>query len=135
MAYLGMCYFDWCLFTDDAMVEEERRLHQILFPSIEFRYQAFCTARDVDPNVEPPDGRWLNAKCDVQALWCHVREGGGVFVTSDGNFHKASKKPVLEHLGAGVISYSAGCRCASRSLGLLNSCIVSPTTCDYNVIT
>jgi len=104
MAYLGMCYYDWCVYSDDAMVQEERRLHEILFPNLDFRYRDFCARHGVDVTVEPPDGRWLNAKCDVQALFCHIREGGGIFVTSDGNFHKVSKKPVIESRGAGQIA-------------------------------
>lgn len=104
MAYLGVCYLDWCVAPDDTMVEEERRIHEALFPGLEFSYPDFCVSRGIDPSIEPPDGHWLNAKCDVQALWCHVRDGGGIFVTSDGNFHKVSKKAVLENRGAGRIS-------------------------------
>ena len=51
-----------------------------------------------------PDGRWLNAKCDVQALWCHIREGDGVFVTSDRNFHKVTKKSRLASKAVSVVS-------------------------------
>jgi hypothetical protein len=104
MGYLGVCYYDWCVYSDDAMTTAEQRIHEVLFPNIEFCYVDFCAKRGIDPSAEPTDDRWLNAKCDVQGLWCHINEGGGLFVTSDGNFHKASKKPALEALGAGRIA-------------------------------
>lgn len=103
MGYFGVCFFDWCVSTDAEMVEQEKRLHEILFPKIEFDYVGFCASLGVAPSEGPPHGRWLNAKCDVQALWCHIHEGGGFFVTSDGNFHKATKKSRLEQLGVGRI--------------------------------
>jgi hypothetical protein len=49
------------------------------------------------------DSRWRNKKCDVLALWSHLHHQGNVFVTSDTNFHKTSKKPQLIALGAGHI--------------------------------
>lgn len=56
--------------------------------------------------------KWLNAKCDVLALWSHIYYGGDIFVTSDENFHKEKKLPHLLHLGAGAIlrPYDAAAR-------------------------
>lgn len=47
---------------------------------------------------------WLNRICDVQTMWCHLQYENDVFVTSDRNFHKATKTPRLIAMGAGRIS-------------------------------
>lgn len=98
MARLDITFLDWCIFADDQMLKLERQIHYVLFPNIEFDYGAFCKARDLDHNQKNP--QWLNAKCDVLALWCHIYYGGDIFVTSDENFHKETKKPRLIGLGA-----------------------------------
>jgi hypothetical protein len=47
--------------------------------------------------------KWLNRVCDVQTLWCHIRNGNELFLTSDKNFIKQSKLQRLIALGAGSI--------------------------------
>ncbi|HTD90844.1 MAG TPA: hypothetical protein VK663_09290, partial [Burkholderiales bacterium] len=42
----------------------------------------------------------INRFCDVQNMWCHIRSGNDIFVTSDRNFLKATKLPVLIAIGA-----------------------------------
>lgn len=103
MCYLDVAYYDWCILPDDTMIDFERRIHEVLFPNIEFLYRDFCTRYAVDPNVSPGDPRWRNPKCDVQAVWSHIHNGDGIFVTSDRNFHNLRKKHALITLGAGQI--------------------------------
>jgi len=50
--------------------------------------------------VESGGRAWLNRKCDVLSMWCHIYYSNDIFVTSDGNFHKATKLPRLMELGA-----------------------------------
>ena len=73
------------------MADLERKIHQILFPEIEFAYGGEVYKR------------WHNAKCDVLALWSHIHYGSGIFVTMDSNCHKKTKKTRLLALGAGEI--------------------------------
>lgn len=94
--YIGMVYIDWFIIGGDEDEREERQIHNILFPNVPFRALA---TNDVQEKR-----KWLNAKCDVLALWCHIHHDGEIFVTWDNNFHKASKKPRLEALGAGTIA-------------------------------
>ncbi len=102
MAYFDVTFFDHCVFTDEAMLDLEREIHAILFPTVEFSYGDYAARRGLSP--EPPlDRRWRNAKCDVQAMWCHIHHGADVFVSEDSNFHKVTKKPRLLTLGAGAI--------------------------------
>jgi hypothetical protein len=99
MAYLDISFFDWSLLAGDEMEELESKIHEILFPGIEFLYEDFVRKLASRPGAGEVDKTWRNAKCDVQAMWCHIWNGGGVFVTSDDDFHKSSKKTALMALG------------------------------------
>jgi len=103
IARFDITFFDWCVFADDKMVNLERKIQEILFTKIDFVYKDFCNKRGLDPNNREVDQRWLNAKCDVLTLWSHIHYGSGIFVTTDSNFHKKTKKPALIALGAGEI--------------------------------
>lgn len=94
--YVGIVFCDYCLLHEDESLELERKVHDILFSSVPFEYEG----GDTD---SPAWRRWLNAKCDVLTMWCHLYHGGDFFVTSDENFHASSKKPRLISLGAGQI--------------------------------
>ena len=103
--YWGMAYWDWCIWAgheNDPMMELERRVHEILFPEIQFSYKEFCKKNSIDINGAL-DPRWRNAKCDVLAMWSHIYYGGDVFVTRDSNFLEPTKKSLLVTLGAGEI--------------------------------
>ena len=98
LCYIGLAFWDCCLYVWPEAVEQERSIHQMLFPTIKFE------AREHSP-AENARGRkkWRNAKCDVQILWCHIHYGGDVFVTRDRNFLKKTKKTLLEAIGAKLI--------------------------------
>jgi hypothetical protein len=99
IGYYDVSYWDSCVYSDRSLEDLERQIHEILFPALAF---------DADDGVaSDPEGagrKWRNAKCDVQSMWCHIREGGGIFVTRDSNFLKQSKKSRLEALGVGLIA-------------------------------
>src|SRR4051812_9761303 len=84
LAYMDICFWDHCVMADEADTLESD-VHSVLFPSIEFRWVDYAKARGLP--VDAIDKNWRNAKCDVLGLWCHIKHGGGVFVTSDSNFH------------------------------------------------
>ncbi len=102
LAYWDVCFFDYCVMADENDTLE-RQIHDVLFPSIEFNWLDYANARGLP--VDVMDKNWRNAKCDVLALWCHIKHGGGVFVTSDMNFH--TKREKLTALGAGTIAMPA----------------------------
>ncbi len=102
MAYFDITFWDWCLLTGPEMEALEKKVHDILFPNIEFKWCDYCAVNNLDPNIFP-SGKWRNCKCDVQAMWCHIHNKREVFVTTDKNFHTAAKKPTLLALGAGQI--------------------------------
>ena len=96
---IGVSFIGHCVPADDATIQQDREIHQLLFPEIPFDYAEYCGANGIDED-DPMDRRWLNARCDVQALWPHIHCGCDVFVTEDRNFHKLTKKTRLEKLGA-----------------------------------
>ncbi len=100
-AILGVTYWDHCIWGCDEWTGEAKRIHEILFPASPFAYGAFCTRFGIDPEAQPLDGKWRNRAADTWGLWTHMHDGGGVFVTSDGDFLR-QKKP-LARLGAGEI--------------------------------
>jgi hypothetical protein len=127
IAYLGLSFVNWSVVGGDAPAELERHIHTVLFPTIEFEFGAYCAARGLEPERawgDPLTQRWSNAKCDVLALWCHIWHGGDMFVTTDRNFHKATKKPHLIALGAGDIMYPIGAVEALRTLGASRRLVV-----------
>ena len=105
LACFDVTYWDNCILADDQMIALEEQIHAILFPTAEFSYSKFCQRHGLDPKGQPIDKRWLNRTCDVASLWCHIHYDGDVFVTTDKNFHKQSKKSALEFLGARQIEY------------------------------
>ena len=98
-----MAFPDWCYPTGGESTAFERKIHKILFPTIDFDNRDYRTRVLNDPTSDTGDPKWRNAKCDVLVLWSHIRFNGDMFVTSDKNFYKQSKKEQLIALGAGNI--------------------------------
>lgn len=106
MFYVGLSFIGLALLVSESMLDLERRIHDILFPAVELDFAAYCAAHRLEPERDWETAqakKWRRAKCDTLALWCHVWHHGDIFVTTDGNFHKVSKKPKLIALGAGSI--------------------------------
>lgn len=103
IAYFGIAFFDYCVFGGGQLSELERKIQEILFPEIELEYKEFCRKQGLNLDDKEMWRKWVNAKCDVLALWSHIWNGGGIFVTTDNNFHKKTKKSRLIALGAGEI--------------------------------
>jgi len=103
IAYLGLSFFDYCLFGGGELEELERKVQRILFPTTAIEFSDFCNERGYKPDDNKAWSRWVNAKCDVLALWSHIWFKGDIFITTDKDFHKKSVKPRLIELGAGKI--------------------------------
>jgi hypothetical protein len=94
----GVTYYGHSLYSDDSAVKLLQEIHIILFPGIPFDHDAYRVSRNLP--LGDLDPRWRNALCDDLALWCHIYYGRDIFPTSDANFYKQSKKPLLVVLGA-----------------------------------
>ena len=103
MAYCGIFYCGYAVISGAEMESLERKIHYILFPNLPFDYSEYCSRFGIDPNSEIVNRKWRNAKCDVQAMWCHINYKNEIFVSQDNNYHKPSKKAKLVALGAGEI--------------------------------
>lgn len=86
---------------DPAYKILEWEIHQILHPQIQYNYQVHCQISGY--TGQTVDLKWLNRICDTQTMWCHLTCKSDVFVSTDENFHKQTKKPKLISLGAGNI--------------------------------
>ena len=95
--YWDITFWDHCVYGPP---DDDEPIHKILFPRIAFRYGDYLRLCGIAPDGGSVDKKWRRAKCDVLAMWCHIHYGNDIFVTSDANFHKATKKPRLAALGA-----------------------------------
>ena len=98
MMIWDVTFWDHSLWADDAMISRSAEIEEILFGESP-RIDIANATKD-----SPQSAAWLNRVCDVQAMWCHLHYKNEVFVTSDRNFHKATKVPRLLAMGAGRIS-------------------------------
>ena len=99
----GVTYWDHCIFATDEDWKQAKEIHRILFPTCPFKYEDYCRRFDLDPTAPGVDRKWRNRVIDTLALWTHIYNGDGVFVTSDYDFHGPEKKPMLARLGSGEI--------------------------------
>ncbi|MBP2471137.1 hypothetical protein JOF53_000009 [Crossiella equi] len=99
---LDLVYLDWCVPASEGDDNLLRQIHEVLFPT-PFDYRdAVPDALDGEERSRE-ESRWRNKRLDGLALHCHIRAGNHVFVTSDRNFTKATKRGPLAELGAAVI--------------------------------
>ncbi len=96
LAYCGMAFCGQFVVGGGEASNLETRIQEALFPQFNFDDPACITSDHLMAKLR-------NGRCDVLTMWCHIWYGGGIFVTIDGNFHKATKKPRLIDLGAGYI--------------------------------
>lgn len=101
LAYWNICFFDQAVWGSTESEELERQIHGILFPTKNFK---FGTDAGTASRNNPLYQKWRNRKCDVLALWSHIKYKRDVFVSNDGNFFKKSKMSKLIALGAGAIA-------------------------------
>lgn len=98
MMIWDVTFWDHSLCSDEEMAASVTQIEEILFgesPAIDIA---------VEPEDSPKVASWLNRICDIQSMWCHLYYRNEIFVTSDRNFHKATKMHRLLSLGAGRIA-------------------------------
>ena len=95
MGLVDITFFDYCIFADQPMVDLSKEIKSILFTK-EIENDSIIE----QPPFKPIGRKWLNRICDTHSLWCHIHYGNDIFLTSDRNFLKKTKKPKLVALGA-----------------------------------
>jgi hypothetical protein len=99
MGVFDVTFFDKCVFADDEMKKLSTEIESVLFPD-----QSNVDVATL--GLDSPEGKkWLNRLCDVHTMWCHIKYGNEVFLTTDANFKKQTKLPKLVALGAGRICH------------------------------
>lgn len=98
MANWDVTFWDHALWADEAMTRQAKQIEAVLFG------ESQTIDLDDESEISPKTAAWLNRVCDIQSMWCHLHYQNDIFVTSDGNFHKATKLPRLLELGAGRVA-------------------------------
>ena len=94
---LDVTFWDRCVWSSAELDAQADAIYDVLFGnSSTIDIAAF--------GLESSEGRqWVNRMCDVQGIWCHLRNANDIFLTTDDNFRKESKLPKLIALGVGKI--------------------------------
>lgn len=100
---LDVSYLDWCILASEEDISLQNGIHNVLFPQEAFDLQEAWSRAAPDKGREATTHKWQNRLLDVQTLWCHIYYNGNVFVTSDNNFFKQTKREPLAKLGATTI--------------------------------
>lgn len=85
--YLDFSFLDYAVLAGGSGSVLEQRIHEVVAPNLPYQRPAPHQA-----------GRWRNAKCDVQAVWCHVHNGTDALCTRDEKLISRSKR--LARFGA-----------------------------------
>lgn len=94
----GMTFYDQSHYSSNAGRLLEQEIHNILWPELPAELELIAA----DQTDEKLLKRWRNAKCDTVSFWTHIAGGGGIFVSSDDNFHKSKKDQLLELSGGDI---------------------------------
>ncbi|WKE70580.1 hypothetical protein [Streptomyces sp. WP-1] len=103
VAVCDLTYFDWCVLAHDEAEAEAIRLHKVLFPTSPFGYLDAVPGNLGEETRQLAERKWRNQQLDVLVLHTHIMAKADVFVTSDRNFLKQSKRQRLAELGARMI--------------------------------
>jgi hypothetical protein len=105
MGLIDITYIDFSIICSKEMIELSKEINKILFPSA-IEEDSLIE----NPPYQPIGRKFLNRLCDTHSMWCHIHYGNEIFLKSDKNFHKNSKKQKLIELGAGEIKRPSGIR-------------------------
>ncbi len=99
--YLNLCFLDYCILSSDELEKLDKEIHRILFPRIPYEWKDYAKNNGLGINDLSP--KWVNPRCDVISMWCHIYYKNDIFITSDKNFFRENKYDKLLALGAGKI--------------------------------
>jgi len=99
----GLTFDGWSLWPDAELEQLEQRIHQALFPRIDFLWGQFLRRRGGDTARDVLHARWRQARCDVLTMWAHLRYGGDIFVTRNEVYWQRDRRERLIRMGAGDV--------------------------------
>lgn len=80
-------FWDHCVYAGEQDMELLKNIELVLFPN------------KLEQNTENKR-KQLNRLCDIHSMWCHISSDNDIFLTSDKNFMKQTKRHKLINLGA-----------------------------------
>ena len=89
IGYWDITFLDWMLYSGEEMKDLEIKIHNILFPNIQYECDYLIYKK------------WLNAKIDVLVAWSHIWNRRNILITRDDNFRR--KENELQKLGIGKV--------------------------------
>jgi len=90
----GVTFMGFCVYSNKEVDAELKKVWDILFPN---RLQLDNQTEGFDSNK---GRKVLNQICDVHGMYSHIKSQNDIFLSSDKNFHKDTKKHKLKELGA-----------------------------------
>ncbi len=97
MGIFGVTFWNKCVWASDETIRLSQEIESVLFGNA-----LRINIPEEGPNSATGKKR-LNRVCDIHTMWCHIQNRNNTFLTTDGNFKKATKLPKLLALGAGRI--------------------------------
>lgn len=91
LAYLGITFLGYFVLHGKKSSELEERIQKIIHPNFEMEYEDYCKKCVYELDDPKAWRKWVNAKCDVLAMWSHIWYKGDIFVTTDNRFFKIKK--------------------------------------------
>jgi hypothetical protein len=79
--YLDFSFLDYAVLAGGSGSALEEKIHHVVAPNLPYQSPA--------PHQV---GKWRNAKCDVQAVWCHLHYGTDALCTRDRKLISRSKR-------------------------------------------
>ena len=101
LAYFDMWFLGHGIFGNAELQKLDEEIHSILFPDVEYKLEDFAKTSNIYPDKTL--SKWMNNRCDVISMWCHIYHKTDIFVSRDGNFFKPPKLQKLNKLGANKI--------------------------------
>ena len=99
MMILDVTFWNRCVLADETMIKLATDIECALFGKAQ---KIDIAAVGLDSSL---GRKWLNRLCDIHSMWCHIYNKHDVFLTTDDNFFRETKKPKLITLGAGKIRH------------------------------
>ncbi len=99
IAIFDVTFWDRCVYSGDDAERLINDIESILFPN---KLEGDIAKEGLDSKY---GRKWLNRLCDIHTMWCHINNENDIFLTSDKNFMKETKKQKLIELGEKSIKH------------------------------
>jgi hypothetical protein len=96
VGYFDITYYGMCVYQGEETKKLEKAIQNIIHSNYEVEFKDHCEKYGVPKSDLETYKKWLNAKCDVLAMWCHIWYKGDLFVSWDEHFLEPKKNSFLD---------------------------------------